>query len=85
MSGPLHVIRFEYDKLDRLVKVSDQTGAAVEYTYDLQNRPDQGTAQTAARRQPAVPLEVRRRGRLIEQGHMMERADGRHRLGVGPV
>src|SRR5699024_5389901 len=76
MSGPLHVIRFEYDKADRLVKVSDQTGAAVEYTYDLQNR----RIKERRRLRPGVNQLFRWKydagGRLIEQGHMMERADG---------
>ena len=76
MSGPLHVIRFEYDKADRLVKVSDQTGAAVEYTYDLQNR----RIKERRRLRPGVNQLFRWKydagGRLIEQGHMVERADG---------
>ena len=37
-AGTVLTIRYEYDKDDRLVKVTDSTGAVLEYGYDSQNR-----------------------------------------------
>ena len=36
--GAVLTIRYEYDKDDRLIKVTDSTGAVLEYGYDSQNR-----------------------------------------------
>ena len=36
--GRVHRIFYEYDKRNRLVKVKDSGGAAVEYRYDAFNR-----------------------------------------------
>lgn len=33
MSGATHTIRYEYDRDNRLVRVSDYTGAAITYHY----------------------------------------------------
>ena len=37
-AGTVLIIRYEYDKDDRLIKVTDSTGAVLEYGYDSQNR-----------------------------------------------
>ena len=37
-AGTVLTIRYEYDKDDRLIKVTDSTGAVLEYGYDSQNR-----------------------------------------------
>ena len=37
-AGTVLAIRYEYDKDDRLIKVTDSTGAVLEYGYDSQNR-----------------------------------------------
>lgn len=37
-SGIVHTITYTYDKEDRLIRVSDCTGAVLEYQYDSQNR-----------------------------------------------
>ncbi len=37
-AGIVLTIRYEYDKDDRLIKVTDSTGAVLEYGYDSQNR-----------------------------------------------
>ena len=36
--GPVHSISFDYDKDNRRIRVSDSTGAAVEYKYNGQNQ-----------------------------------------------
>ena len=36
--GRIHTISFKYDKVNRLIKVSDCTGAVVEYRYDCLNK-----------------------------------------------
>ncbi len=37
-SGAVHTISYEYDTIDRLVRVSDCTGAEIRYAYDSCNR-----------------------------------------------
>ena len=75
-AGPVLSIFFAYDKNNRLVQVSDSTGAAVEYGYNSANqrvrekrRLRDGLHQIFLWRYDAA-------GRMVEQSSSIDRADG---------
>lgn len=75
-SGPVLSIYFAYDRCDRLIRVTDSTGAALQYAYDSSNR------RTLEKRKLGEDLYQTLRwnydaaGRLTEQTQSFDRPDG---------
>ena len=81
-AGPVLSIFFTYDRADRLIQVSDSTGAAVEYAYNSRNQ------RTIEKRKLAEGLyqvshwKYDPAGRVVELARSMDRPDGSRRFAV---
>lgn len=75
-AGPVLSIFFAYDKNNRLVKVSDSTGAAVEYGYNSINQRVREKRRLRDGLYQIFLWKYDAAGRMVEQSSSIDRADG---------
>ncbi len=75
-AGPVLSIFFAYDKDNRLVRVSDSTGAAVEYGYDSLNQRTKEKRRLSDGLYQVFHWKYDAAGRMIEQSSSIDREDG---------
>jgi RHS repeat-associated protein len=75
-AGPVLCIFFTYDKDDRLVRVSDSTGAAVEYAYDSLNRRTKEKRRLSDGLYQVFHWKYDAAGRMVEHSRSIDREDG---------
>lgn len=75
-AGPVLSIFFAYDKNNRLVKVSDSTGAAVEYGYNSVNQRVREKRRLRDGLYQIFLWKYDAAGRMVEQSSSIDRADG---------
>ncbi len=75
-AGPVLSIFFAYDKDDRLVRVSDSTGAAVEYGYDSLNQRTKEKRRLSDGLYQVFHWKYDAAGRMVEQSSSIDREDG---------
>ena len=75
-AGPVLSIFFAYDRDDRLVRVSDSTGAAVEYGYDSLNQRTKEKRRLSDGLYQVFHWKYDAAGRMVEQSSSIDREDG---------
>ena len=75
-AGPVLSIFFAYDKDDRLVQVSDSTGAAVEYGYNSINQRTKEKRRLSDGLYQIFLWKYDAAGRMVEQSSSIDRPDG---------
>ena len=75
-AGPVLSIFFAYDQDDRLVQVSDSTGAAVEYSYNSHNQRTMEKRKLGEDLYQIFRWKYDPAGRMVELSRSMDRQDG---------
>ena len=75
--GAIHVLSFGYDKDNRRIQVSDNTGASVQYQYNCKNQCTHEERKLSDTQTQTIVYEYDKAGRLIKEAVSTRENDGR--------
>ncbi|MDE5825365.1 MAG: hypothetical protein K2H91_11885, partial [Lachnospiraceae bacterium] len=75
--GAVHVLSFAYDKDNRRIRVSDNTGASVQYQYNCKNQCTREERKLSGTQIQTVIYEYDKTGRLVKEAVSTREKDGR--------
>ena len=75
--GAVHVLSFTYDQDSRRIRVSDSTGASVQYRYNCRNQCIREERKLSDTRTQTIIYEYDRAGRLVKEASSVKESDGR--------